>query len=73
MDGLEAEWGELVQVVRLNVHEAEAKPLLAQLEFRFTPTFILLDASGEENWRTFAELDPDVVREQVRAMQGENN
>ncbi|KAA3664543.1 MAG: hypothetical protein DWQ04_05220 [Chloroflexi bacterium] len=69
MDGLEAEWGESVRVVRLNVHDAEAKPLLAELDFRFTPTFILLDESGAESWRTFATLEPDVARDQVRSIQ----
>jgi len=69
VDGLEAEWGESVQVVRLDIHDADAQPLLVQLDFRFTPTFILLDGSGKESWRTFASLEPDVVKEQVLAIQ----
>ncbi len=66
MDGLEAEWGEEVQVMRLNVHGAGVEPLLQQLNFRFTPTFVLL-SDGSEVWRSVGSLDPDAVKQAVSA------
>jgi thioredoxin-related protein len=50
-----------VQVVRLNIHDDDAAVLLQQLDFRFTPTFILFDESGNEVWRTVGVLSPDEV------------
>ncbi|VAW36636.1 hypothetical protein MNBD_CHLOROFLEXI01-5056 [hydrothermal vent metagenome] len=62
---MEDEWGETVQVVRLNVLDDDAQNVLAQLGFRFTPTFILLDGSGDEVWRTVGIIDADEAREVV--------
>ena len=65
MDGLEAEWGDTVQVVRLNVQDDDARAVLAQLGFRFTPTFILLDSDGQELWRTTGVINADEARQKV--------
>ncbi|MFQ5419610.1 MAG: TlpA family protein disulfide reductase [Anaerolineae bacterium] len=65
MDGLEADWGDEVRVVRLNVHEDGVTPLLQQLNFRFTPTFILFDGNGREAWRTVGGVDPAIVKKEV--------
>jgi thiol-disulfide isomerase/thioredoxin len=67
VDGLEDEWGEQVQVVRLNVLDDDAQDVLAQLGFRFTPTFILLDGSGDEVWRTVGILNAEEVRQEVNS------
>lgn len=69
VDGLEADWGDAVQVVRLNVHDAAAADLLQRLNFRFTPTFILFDESGNEAWRTVGALSPDEVNRQLNTLQ----
>ena len=68
VDGLEGEWGDAVQVVRLNIHNAEAADLLQQLDFRFTPTFILFDETGREVWRSVGSLPPDEVNQQLSAL-----
>jgi thioredoxin-related protein len=68
VDGLEAEWGNTVTVLRLNVQEPAAQPLLAELNFRFTPTFILFDGDGREIWRTNGVIVPDEVNEQLNAL-----
>lgn len=65
VDGLEAEWGDAVQVVRLNIHDDDAAAMLQQLNFRFTPTFILFDASGGEVWRAVGSLSPEEVSKKV--------
>ena len=58
MDGLAADWDGRVQVVRVNVHDRENRPLLTRLGFRVTPTFILFDGSGREAWRTTGIINP---------------
>ncbi len=65
MDGLAAEWGDDVVVLRVNVQDPTAQPLLAELNFRFTPTFILFAGDGREIWRTNSVLNPDEVNEQL--------
>lgn len=66
VDGLAAEWGDQVQVVRLNVQEDSAQPLLAQLGFRLTPTFILFDATGQEIWRANGVPDANELKRLLR-------
>ena len=65
MDGLEQEWNGEVEIMRLNVQSAEIRPLLQELNFRYTPTFILFDGTGQEIWRTSGSLDPEVINEQL--------
>jgi thioredoxin-related protein len=55
--------------VRLNIHDTAAAGLLQQLDFRFTPTFILFDESGREVWRTIGALSPDEVNRQINTLQ----
>ncbi|MCP4358492.1 MAG: hypothetical protein GY796_10795 [Chloroflexi bacterium] len=68
MDGLEDEWGETVNVLLLNVQEPAARPLLTELNFRYTPTFILFDEQGNEIWRSSGSLNPDEINEQINAL-----
>jgi hypothetical protein len=65
VDGLEAEWEGEVEVLRLNVQGEGVRPLLQDLDFRYTHTFILFDGSGNEIWRTNGSLDPEVVKAQL--------
>ena len=69
MEGLRETWGEEVQVVQLNVHDDNAQAILAQLGFRFTPTFILLNGTGREVWRTTGVIDADEVQKEVAELQ----
>jgi hypothetical protein len=32
---------------------------------RYTPTFVLFDGGGAEQWRSIGSFDPDVVRQFV--------
>ncbi len=54
--------------MRLNVHGDDAERLLRALNFRFTPTFILLDGTGNEVWRANGTIVPDVVDAQLAAL-----
>jgi thioredoxin-related protein len=65
VNGLEQDWGDRVRVIQLNVHDGDARELIARLDFRFTPTFILFDKGGREVWRKVGSIDADEVQEQV--------
>ena len=52
-------------MVRLNVQDRDAQAVLAQLGFRFTPTFILLDGGGQEIWRAVGVIDANEARTEV--------
>ena len=65
VDGLEAEWDGEVEVLRLNVQGDGVRPFLQDLNFRYTPTFILFDGSGNEIWRTNGSLDPEIINAQL--------
>ena len=69
MDGLEAEWDGRVQVVRLNVHDLAARPLITRLGYRFTPTYILFDGDGREVWRTYGVINAAEARRRVEALE----
>ena len=69
VDGLEEEWGADVSVMRLNVHDRGVSSLLNKLNFRFTPTFILLDESGDEVWRSNGRIDPEIINAQLVALE----
>jgi hypothetical protein len=42
--------------------------LLQRLNFRFTPTFILFNKSGDEVWRNVGALSPDEVNRQLNTL-----
>lgn len=65
---IEAEFGDELKVVKVNVLEEGMKPLLKRFEFQYTPTFIFLDLEGEEIWRTVGVLDPEHVAETLDGM-----
>jgi thioredoxin-related protein len=65
VNGLRSEWGDEVQVVQIDLHRKENQSLIAQIGFRFTPTFVLYDESGQEIWRASGGLDAAEVRRQL--------
>lgn len=48
---LESEVGDSVQVLKLNVSDSIALPLMHEFRATATPTFIVLNAEGQEVWR----------------------
>ena len=69
VNGLENEWGGSVRVVQINIRDRDGRPLIERFGAQFTPTFVLLDADGEEVWRSVGEIDADEVRDQVAALE----
>ena len=51
VDGLEKEMGEDGRVVRVDARDKDSI-LVRNMNFKFTPTFVFLDAEGNELWRT---------------------
>jgi thioredoxin-related protein len=54
--------------VRVDIHNADAAALLQRLDFRYTPTFILFDETGNEAWRSVGSLSPDEVNQQLNQL-----
>ena len=68
MDGLEAEWGERVRVVRLNAMERENLAILSRWGVRFMPTYVLLDSDGHELWRSIGSINAREVQAVIEVL-----
>ena len=62
VDGLEAELGDRIVVIRINIQQAIGRDLAPVYGIEFAPTFIFFDAQGSESWRQIGGLDIDRVR-----------
>jgi thioredoxin-related protein len=69
VDGLEAELGDNLHIIRINVQDQIGRELGPVYQFEYTPTFIYFDAKGNELWRTIGEIDPQRVRDYVKQSQ----
>jgi thiol-disulfide isomerase/thioredoxin len=61
VDQVRREHGFELQVLQVNVLDPAAETLLAEYGFQYTPTFILIDQTGTELWRSVGALDPRQV------------
>lgn len=66
VDGLEAELGDQIVIIRINIQQAIGRDLAPVYGIEFAPTFILFDSQGNESWRQIGGLDTDRVRDAVR-------
>jgi thiol-disulfide isomerase/thioredoxin len=62
VDRLEAEWRDRLVVRRVDIRSPEGRQLAREHRIEYTPTFILFDATGREQWRGAGGLDADRVR-----------
>jgi thiol-disulfide isomerase/thioredoxin len=62
VDRLETELQDKLVVRHVDIQSAEGRRLVKQYAIEFTPTFILFDAAGKEQWRSVGQLDTDRVR-----------
>jgi thiol-disulfide isomerase/thioredoxin len=69
VDGLEAELGDNLHIIRINIQDQIGRELGPVYQFEYTPTFIYFDAKGNELWRTIGEIDPQRVRDYVKQSQ----
>ena len=68
MDGIEQEDSGKLVVIRLDVQSQAGRELGAAMDFRFTPTFIFINAQGQELWRSIGQLDPKRVQESLASV-----
>ena len=66
VDELEAELGDQIIFIRLNIQENVGRELAPVYHFEFTPTFIYFDGGGNELWRDVGGLDPQRVRDSLK-------
>jgi thioredoxin-related protein len=66
VDELEAEIGDQIHFIRLNIQEPVGMELAPIYNFQFTPTFIYFDAQGNEVWRMIGDFDPQRVRDSLQ-------
>jgi thiol-disulfide isomerase/thioredoxin len=57
VDGFEAEAGEHVQIIRLNIDQEPGKTLVEEYGVVFTPTFVYFDADGNRLRESVGVLD----------------
>lgn len=62
VDRLESELRDRLVVRRVDIQSVEGQQLVKQFGIEFTPTFILFDAAGKEQWRSAGQLDAARVR-----------
>ena len=67
VDGIERVHEGKLNVIRLNIQDSAGAALLERFGFRFTPTFIYFDETGEEQQRWVGGILSDEVRELVEA------
>lgn len=69
VNGLKEDWKDEVLVLQLNIHQPANERLIKQLDAQFTPTFVLLDKSGDEIWRQVGAIDANEARQQVALLE----
>ena len=62
VDRLEKELRDKLVVRRVDIPSDEGRQLLKEYQIEFTPTFILFDKAGKEQWRGTGKLDAEAVR-----------
>lgn len=62
VDRLESDYAGRLVVIRLNIQDPAGKILGERYGFKYTPTFVLLDAQGQQRWRTIGAIDPSEVQ-----------
>jgi thioredoxin-related protein len=67
VDGIERTYENRLIVIRLNIQEPVSRALAERFDFRFTPTFVFIDAAGNELWRQVGTIDPQEVQRSLEA------
>jgi thioredoxin-related protein len=67
VDGIENRHAEELIVIRLNIQDPVGRAVAERFDFRFTPTFVFIDAAGNEIWRQVGSIDPKAVERSLEA------
>ena len=65
VDGIEEEYAGELLVLQVNVQSETGKDFAREFG-SFTPTFVFLDAQGDELWRSLGTLDAEQVRSSMQ-------
>jgi thioredoxin 1 len=57
VDRIEMQSGGRLAVIRVNIQESTGRDLARHYAVEFAPTFIFIDAQGEESWREVGGID----------------
>jgi thioredoxin-like negative regulator of GroEL len=63
VDGIEEEFKGRLLVQRVNIQDPAGKYLAQKYGFQATPTFIMFDSQGVEEWRSLGRIDRDKVQQ----------
>jgi thiol-disulfide isomerase/thioredoxin len=66
LDRLESELRNKLVVRRVDIQSDEGRELMKQYNIKYTPTFVLFDAAGNERWRDTGKLNDGAVRDAIR-------
>ena len=65
MDELEKQYINRLVVIRVNVQDDVGRELGSFYNFKYTPTFILFDAGGQELWQEVGNIDPQRLHDSL--------
>lgn len=61
VDRLEEQTQGRLTIIRLDIHDPVGRQIAAEYGFQYTPTFVFLDAEGQEQWRSVGSLEVERV------------
>jgi hypothetical protein len=68
VDGIERDYQGRLTVVRIDILKPESDPWKEEFGFQYTPTFVLLDGSGEVVLQSIGAIDPLEVQRALDEM-----
>lgn len=68
VDGLEETYGETFSIVRVDIDTKQGKELGREVGFIGQPTFIFLDASGEEARRLMGPVAVETFQQEIERL-----
>jgi len=67
VDGIEREHEDELIVIHLNIQEPVGKAVAERFDFKYTPTFVFINAAGSELWRQVGAIDPQEIERSLEA------
>jgi len=63
VDAVEEEFSGRMEVLRVDIHTEVGLVIANELDFQYTPTFIIFDETGNELWREVGGLTTTRIRD----------
>lgn len=68
VNGLQAEYGDLVAFMRFDVDTPEGARIQARYGLRGHPAYVLVDRSGHASWQSVGQLTEDELRTRIETL-----